>query len=387
MNKHLTYIPESINVALANKVREKIANGEAVIQLQTGDPDFATPKAIVNELANSLNNGNTHYCSSSGVSSLKRAVVEKLKSKNHFLTANSEQVTISHGAVQGIHLALGSIITPGDEVILIAPYWLAYQSNVSLFGAHSKVCNTQFDTGFQPDIEAIESLITPKTKAIIINTPNNPTGAVYSKQTLTSIGELCKKHGIFIISDEVYESLTYEAEHISIQSLFPKYEKIISVFSYSKTYAMTGWRLGYLYSSKNIAKQINKLIQFQSTCINPAIQSAGICALRDSSVQSQITSYRSAYQERRDKVLKVIKGSWLENCITIPQGAFYFWVDISSTQQDAIAFCEMILTKYSISLTPGNAFSHDYAHYIRFTFATETEELLHAVNTLTKLEF
>ncbi|PAY01277.1 hypothetical protein CKO50_11165 [Pseudoalteromonas sp. HM-SA03] len=386
MNNLLSLMGESTNIALANRVREMIADGKPVLQLQTGDPDFATPQPIVQTLIKALHDGNTHYCASSGLAQLKSAVAMKLIEKNKFKQAHSTNVSITHGAVQAIQLSLASIINPGDEVVLIAPFWLAYQSDALLAGAKVKILKTQMSAGFIPDLTELASLLSTKTKAIIINSPNNPTGAMYPVPLLKELAEICRKRDIYIISDEVYEDIIFNTTHTSIQAVAPDYQKIISVFSFSKSYAMTGWRVGYLYSNAEIAKQVNKLLQFQSTCLNPASQLAAVCALQDPQVAKLQTEQVDTYAHRRAKILDKIQGTWLEKSTSISQGTFYIWVNISRFNLSAIEFCELLLEQHKLSLTPGNAFGENYHDFIRFTFSTNLSDIMTALDILIALE-
>ncbi|MFT5755351.1 MAG: aspartate aminotransferase [Alteromonadaceae bacterium] len=382
MNERLQLMSESINVKLSDRIREMAEKGKVITRVQTGDPDFDTPAFICNAASKSMTEGNTHYCASNGQTKLRLAISEKLKLKNKFTPKSSQDILVTHGAVHGVYLALQAIINPGDEVVLISPYWMPYHSCVTLTGGTPVIVTTTISNGFNIEIEKLTAAVTNKTKAIIINSPNNPTGCVYSKKTLRLIGELSIKHDLYVISDEVYEDLLYQQKHYSIQSIFKDYNKIISIFSFSKSYAMTGWRIGYMHASEAIILQANKLSQYITTSINSFVQSGAIAALVDPKATIELSKMQNAFIQRRTMIIEMIQDTWLESSIFIPQGAFYLFIDISRFSLDSMSFVEKLIIDHQVAFTPGIAFGKENEGFIRMTFACDEKSIKKALTVL-----
>lgn len=380
MNPKLATLSGSINVELSNRVREIEANGEKVLKLQTGEPDFETPKVIIESAHQAMKSGSTHYCASSGVSELKEVIAEKLASQNK-IASSKENVLVSHGAVHAFYLVSQSILAEKDEVIIISPYWMPYKSCVELAGATPVVIDSS-SYHFALPLDAIEQAITSKTKAIIINSPNNPSGVIYDKEALTQLIEMSKKHGIYIISDEVYEDICFSKEHHSVAALADDNERIVSIFSLSKGYAMTGWRIGYIHASTELINTFNKLAQYTVTSICHFTQIAAITALTSSEAANEKQAMKNEYSHRRGAILAHIKGTWLEEKLVVPQGAFYCLIDVSSFTDDSAEFARKLLSEYKVCFTPGEAFGLIDTPHIRMTFATDLNTIIKALDIL-----
>lgn len=382
MRNEIGRISESINVQLADKVRALEQNGRKIVQLQTGDPDFKTPKLVMDAAYASMTAGETHYCASRGIPDLRLAIADKIKRQNNFHVEPGSQILVTHGASHGIFLAISSIVNPQDEVIVVSPYWMPYASDVELAGGTVKILETHIEDQFLPSLQGLKLLIGARTKAIIFNSPNNPTGAVYSSDLLRALGEICIEYGLYIISDEVYEDLSYDIEHVSIQALFPDYKKIISVFSFSKSYAMTGWRLGYLVSSSDVISQVAKLSQYTVTSLSPFVQKAGVVALRSAEVSSEIQGMVREYRDRRAFIVSYLKDTEAEKRIFIPKGAFYLFVDIKGLADSSSEFVWNLINNYGVSFSPGIAFGPAADRYIRMTFAADRKAIKNGLDVL-----
>ena len=306
MNKNLLSISESVSVNFADYVREKDKNYQPIVKLHIGEPDFDIHKNIIVESNKNLNTEKISYCNSRGLKLLREQLSVKLLNQNNIFADSEKNILVTHGAVHAINITIKAILNHGDECIIIEPYWLSYRNNVILSGGIPVIVNSELDK-FDLNIEKISKYISNKTKLLIINSPNNPSGTVYEKSKLNKLAQLAKKNNFFIISDEVYESIVFKGKkHYSIASNKSYFNNIISVFSFSKKYSMTGWRIGYLAASKEIIEQIIKLSQFSVTCISSITQKAAINALRDPEVNKYAMYMKSEYERRKDLILKLV---------------------------------------------------------------------------------
>jgi aspartate aminotransferase len=386
MLDHLSKIKQSYSVAFADYVRSKELEGRKIVKMQTGDPDFKTHDLIVAAAQKALNAGDTKYCDSRGLITLRKAISEKLLISNHIIADPQNNILVTHGAVHGICMAIRALVNPGDECIILEPYWRSYEANVILAGGAPIIVKTNPSKQFQLESAEILKKITLKTRLIILNSPNNPSGAVYSPDELKSIAKIAAEKGIYIISDEVYESIVFNgAFHYSIASDPAVFNMVISVFSFSKTHAMTGWRIGYLSASKEVIDEIIKLSQFSITSLSPFSQKAALAALQNTEAIGYSKMMSSEYENRRDFILKMIKGTWLEDFATIPLGTFYVLIDISSTGKKSLELAMQIVDDSNVSFTPGIAFGDSMDNYLRLCFATSMENIEYAINALLKL--
>lgn len=363
--------------ALAKKMKKE---GEDVVSFGAGEPDFDTPQFIKDEAIKSINNGQTKYTPASGLDTLKTAVVNKLAKDNN-LEYKNENIIISCGAKHSIFNLMQVILDPGDEVILFAPYWVSYIEQVRLAGGTPVIIDTT-NNKFKLNLEELKNKITDKTKLIIINSPQNPTGVVYSEDELNAFADIIKSHdNIMIISDEIYEELIYDQKkHVSLATLQKDLmDRIIVVNGVSKTYAMTGWRIGYIAAPVSIAKAVN-ILQSHSTS-NPTTfcQTASIKALETDS--EEVKNMLTHFQTRRDLIynlLKEIDGIEVEK----PEGAFYIFPNIKNVYNKkyngqeitgSSSFAEILLKEKKTAVVPGVAFGAD--DYIRLSFATSEENI------------
>ena len=363
--------------ALAKKMK---AEGHDVINFGVGEPDFNTPDYIKEAAKRALDENFTHYTASAGILELREAIVEKFK-KDNGLDYTADQILVSPGAKASIIHILLAICDPRDEVLIPSPYWVSYTSQVEMVDGHSILLPTDMSTNFkitaQQLDEALSSLSNPK--ALILNSPNNPTGSVYSKEELLGIAEVCVKHNILIISDEIYEKLIYDGEeHVSIASLSPEVKEITIVINgVSKAYAMTGWRLGYAAGPLELIKYASRIQSHTTSNVNSMTQKAAIVALTEN--DGSIEKMRQQFEKRRNFLVKELNKIPNVRC-TLPKGAFYAMPDISYYLQNnkknitsSADFCNYILKNYFVAIVPGSAFGAN--NYVRFSYANSMENI------------
>ena len=324
--------------------------------------------------------GSTHYCASSGLAELKHAITNKLDIENN-ITAKGENILITHGAVHALYLVTQSILAEKDEVIIIAPYWMPYKSCIDMAGAKPIIIDST-ENNFSLPLKEIQKSITSKTKAIIINSPNNPSGKIYPKEDLIHLAKLAEQHQIYVISDEVYEDICFTEKHHSISSLSINSDKIISLFSLSKGYAMTGWRIGYIHASESLIRAFNKLGQYTVTSICHFTQIAAITALTNHDVALAKKSMKDEYISRRNFIINRINNTWLQDNLVIPDGAFYCLINVSDLTKSSFNLTNKLLNEKHVCFTPGEAFGLEKTPFIRMTFATDITTISQSLDIL-----
>ena len=371
-------IPSS-TLAISSKAKLLKEQGIDVCSMSAGEPDFDTKKKKKNACIEALINGKTRYITSSGLTELKEEIVKKLG--NNGISSAIENVVVTTGAKFAIFSAICALCGPDDEVIIIAPYWLSYLQMIKASGAKAIVVKTVPANNYLPDKEDIEAKITSKTKLIIINSPNNPTGAVYDKATLQMIAQIALKHNLMVLSDEIYEKLIYSKEnrHISIASLGKEIaERTITVNGFSKAYAMTGWRLGYLNAPVWLIQRVSALQSQATSNATSFVQYAGVCALRGNA-DNEVDKMIACFSKRRKllcQLLREINGlKFFE-----PSGAFYVLCDISEFGLTADEFSHRLLDEKKLAVIPGTDFGAPDS--IRLSYACSEENIKEAVTRL-----
>ena len=378
-NDYLSAIEPSITIKLNTLAKSMKAHGIDVVDLTAGEPDFPTPKEICEAAINAINEGFTKYTAAAGIMELREKIAEKL-SKENFIPVEAKNIVVTNGAKNAIFNALSAIVNPGDEVIIIAPAWVSYIPQVKLLGAIPVVLCTSFENGFIPEISKLREIVNTKTKAIIINSPNNPTGVVYPKEFFKNLVELAQEAKFYIISDEIYEKLIYEGEHFSPASL--SMENVITVNGFSKAYSMTGWRIGYVAANDFIISNISKIQSHTASNVNSITQKAAVRAF------DVDTNYMvEEFKKRRDFLateLEKIGVKFLK-----PSGAFYFFMDFSSflgkssmgkKLETGFDVCEVLLKEFKLALVPGEGF--EAPGFVRLSFAASMESLEKAINRI-----
>ncbi len=361
----------SLTLSIDSKAKAMKAEGLDVCGFAAGEPDFDTPDHIKAAAIEALNKGFTKYTPSSGIPELRQAVAEKFATDNH-IEYKPSQVIVSTGAKQSCFNAILATCEPGDEVLIPSPYWLSYPEMVRIAGADPIFVQTREQNGWKMTAEEFENAMTPRTKMVILNTPGNPTGSVYTREELEKIVEVAAEEDILILSDEIYEKLVYdETEHVSVASLSDEaYKLTITVNGFSKAYAMTGWRLGYLGAPEPIAKAIDS-IQSHSTS-NPCsfAQHGGLAALRGD--QQAVADMRDEFEFRRGYMYDRLAGISQITAVK-PLGAFYILANISRLSLTSQNFADRLLSKANVAVVPGAAFGDDRT--IRLSYATSLDIL------------
>lgn len=383
----ISSLEESATLALAKKVRELKATGKDVIGLTLGEPDFDTPTHIREAAKEALDQGFTHYPPVAGYPELRQAIAMKLKRDNG-LSYDEKQIVVSTGAKQSLFNVVHALINPGDRAILTAPYWVSYRAMLHLTHANVHTIQTSVEADYKISPEQLDAALTPDTKLIFLTTPSNPTGSMYSKEELTDLVAVLEHYPqTFIISDEIYEYITFGKVHVSLGTFASIADRVITVNGFSKGYAMTGWRLGYLAASHEVAALCEK-VQGQCTSgSNAFAQRGAITALTGDLAPT--FAMRDAFRERRDflyPLLKQIDG--LE--VNLPDGAFYFYPDLAqflgktapsgssiSTIDD---LCMYLIEEVGLAVVPGSAFGTDT--HIRLSYAYSTADLQEGLNRL-----
>ena len=356
----------SLTLSITSQAKQMREEGIDVCNLGAGEPDFDTPQYIKSAAIDALQDGQTKYTAVAGLLALRKGLSKKLREENQ-LDYEHNEIVVNCGAKHSCFNAIMACCDAGDEVIIPAPYWTSYPEMVRAVGAEPVFVETKQENNWKITAQEFDDAMTGSTKMIIINSPNNPTGAVYSREELAAIGEVAASEDILILSDEIYEKLIYgESEHVSIGSISDEIRKLtITINGFSKAYSMTGWRLGYTAATKEIADAIDT-IQSHSTS-NPTTfaQYGAIAAL--SGDQSEITDMVEEYDIRRQYVLGRLNS--IANVSTIePDGAFYFLINIEKTGIKSVNFSEKLLSRMQVATVPGVAFGND--HSIRISYAT-----------------
>lgn len=353
---------------------------ENVINLTVGEPDFDTPKHIVEAAIEAMRKAYTHYTPNAGLMVFREAVAEKVKKENGIDADPETEVMATVGAMGALSLAMLAIIDRGDEVLIPDPGFPSYKAQVILAGGHPVPYLLEEEDDFSIRVEKIEKLVTRRTKAIILNTPSNPTGTVLDEKVLRCISELAIEKDLIVISDEAYEAITYDGvKHVSIASLPDMKERTISIFTLSKTYAMTGWRIGFAVANKEIIGQMTKLQEHVSAHPSSISQMAAVAALRGE--KSHVEMMVKEYSERRELVLKGLEETPKIKCLK-PQGAFYVFPNIKEFKMSSEQFAMQMLEKARVVLVPGTAFGDNGEGYIRISYATSKEKLAEALKRI-----
>ena len=348
------------------------------ISLGIGEPDFVTPWNVVESGIYSLEQGHTHYSSNAGFMELRREIANSLKNKYQLNYDPKDEIIVTVGGSEGIDIALRALAGPGDEVIIPEPSFVAYKGCTAFTGATPKILNLRACDKFKLTPELLEEAITPKTKVVIIPFPNNPTGATMTRDELKSIVEVLKDRDIIIISDEIYSELTYKKTHVSIASFPEVRDKTIVINGFSKAYAMTGWRLGYVCGNKILIGAMKKIHQYAIMCSPTTAQYAAIEALKNG--ENSVKEMVSEYNRRRRVMVSSFKNMGLE-CFE-PLGAFYVFPSIKSTGMTSDEFCEELLRREKVLVIPGNAFGECGEGFIRACYASSMDNILEAMKRI-----
>lgn len=346
------------------------------IHLEVGEPNFSTPAHIVEAAAQAAANGFTKYTPNAGIAPLRDALADKVATRNG-IDATPDQVVVTPGAVAGIYSTLAALVDPGDEVLLADPSWPNYALMMQLLGIRAVHFGVRSDTGLVPTAADIEPHISDRTRAIILNSPGNPTGSLIPSPTLVEIVELARRHDLWILSDEVYDEMWFDKPPVATAPL-DEDGRVVTFYSFSKTYAMTGWRVGYLVAPRTVATDVIKAQEPITSCVNAPAQMGAIAAV--TGPQDCVAEMRSSYKERRDTVVELLE----QRGITYvrPTGAFYIMVDVAASGTTGLDFARRLVLEKGVAVVPGDTFGPDSGQFVRVSLATAPDLLLEGCSRL-----
>ncbi|MGL5541388.1 MAG: aminotransferase class I/II-fold pyridoxal phosphate-dependent enzyme [Erysipelotrichaceae bacterium] len=378
MQDKLSNVVKQIQPSGIRKFFEAASSMEDVISLGVGEPDFDTPWHVRDEAIYAIEKGKTFYTPNAGLLELRREIALYLNRRFQLRYDPETQMIVTVGGSEAIDITLRSILNPQDEVIILTPAYVAYEPCITLAGGVVVPIELKAETGFRLTKEALANALTPKTKAIILNYPSNPTGGVMRKEDYAPLVELLKESGIFIISDEIYAELTYGSVHDSIASFDELKDQVVLISGFSKAYAMTGWRLGYVCAHPELIAAMLKIHQYAIMCPPTISQFAGIFALRNG--DQDVEEMRESFMQRRNYLVNGLRQLGLE--IHVPQGAFYAFPSIQTFGMSSQEFCERLLVEQKVALVPGDAFGQAGEGYVRISYAYSIEEIKEALSRI-----
>ncbi len=379
LTNRINTLSESITIAVSSLAQELKAEGKDILSFSAGEPDFGTPQIIKDAAIKAINEDFTRYTAVDGIPELKKAIITKLKRDNN-LHYEMDQVIVNNGAKHSLFNLFAATIENGDEVIIPSPYWVTYPELVNYHGGKVVKIKTDDTTGFKITPEQLKNAITSKTKMLILTTPSNPTGSIYSKAELEALAEVLKGTKILVASDEMYEKLTYEGEFCSTASISEDmFQRTITINGLSKSVAMTGWRFGYMASAHSELIKATKKLQSQSTSnINSITQKAAIAGL-DGSADADIEMMRKEFKARRDEAVKLFNE--IDGLSVLkPDGAFYLFVNIKEISNNSLSFAKELLEQKGVAVVPGVGFGSE--GYFRFSFASSIENIKEGIKRI-----
>lgn len=391
LTRRVSGIAESATLAISAKAKKMKAEGRDVVNFGVGEPDFNTPDYIIEAAIKAMKEGKTKYTPASGIPELKKAIVENRKLATG-VEYSPSQVVIGAGAKQPLYNAIAALAEEGDEVIVPSPYWVTYPELAKFCGAKNVLVETKPENGYKMTAEELEKAITPKTKLLILNSPNNPTGAVYSREELSAIADVVlSRDGIFVVSDEIYRDLVYDGEkHVSIASLGEEIKsRTIIIDGMSKSYAMTGWRIGWAIAPEKIANAMTRAQSHMTSNVNSIAQYASLEGLTNTEKSDEfIAEMRKTFDFRRLVAVKILEDRGVK--FIMPKGAFYIFVNVSGTYgkttkggtsiENSADFANALLNEKEVAVVPGSAFGAD--NYIRISYAIDESALKKGIEKL-----
>jgi len=362
VSRRTSLVSASKTMELDAKAKEMIKMGEDVINLTAGEPDFPTPRPIVEAAKRFLENGHVKYTDPRGIQELREKIARKLREK-YGKDVSADHVVLTNGAKQALYNAFLALLDPGDEVVVFTPAWVSYIPQIVFVGGEVRIVETHFEEGFQPSLSTLKKSITERTKVVLVNSPNNPTGVVYRREFMRELVDLARERNFYVVSDEVYEPLVYTENFTSILEVSEDLDKIVYINGFSKSHSMTGWRVGYVVSSKEVISAVAKIQSHTTSCINTITQYACLEAFN-----VDTSEMLEEFRRRRDFVIEQLRRIGL--AFVEPEGAFYVFVKVPG---DDVVFCENLLEKEKVVLVPGSAFLTP--GFVRLSFAVSMEKL------------
>ncbi len=373
----VAHVNESATLAVSTKARALARQGKDVVDLGGGDPDFITPAHIRQAAEQAMNSGLTHYVNSRGIPELLTAIADKFDRENGLTYDPATEILVTPGGKQAIFAVMLALVEPGDEVIIPEPAWVSYVPCVHLAGATPVPLALPADDNWTLTRAALEAAVTPRTRIILINSPSNPTGHVMRPEELQAVADVAAAHDLLVLSDEIYEHILFDGHgHVPFASLPGMADRTLTVNGFSKTYAMTGWRLGYVAARREIIGQVFKVHSHSVTCATSFVQAGGVAAL--TGPQDCIPEMLAAYTRRRQLVTDGFNAIPGLHCPTV-EGAFYAFLDIRGTGMDSVTFASRLLDEAYVAVTPGIAFGQAGEGFVRLSFANSDHLLQKAV--------
>jgi aspartate aminotransferase len=371
-SNRVTSVEPSATLAVSNLASELEADGVDVVDLSVGEPDFATPENIVQAGKDAMDAGHTGYAPSNGVPELRDAIAEKLQGDG--LDYGGENVIVTPGAKQALYETFQTVVDEGDEVVLLDPAWVSYEAMAKLAGGElERVDLSPHDFQLEPALDDLADKVSDDTELLVVNSPSNPTGAVYSRAAMEGVRDLAVDHDVTVISDEIYQHINYGSEHVSLAGLDGMFERTVTVNGFSKAYSMTGWRLGYLAAPEELVSQAGKVHSHSVSSAANFVQRAGVDALRNTG--DAVDEMVDAFESRRDRLVELFGEHGKD--VSVPDGAFYLMLPVDENDQE---WCQDALKDAHVATVPGSAFGAP--GYARLSYAASTERLEEAVDRL-----
>ena len=376
LNSQFELIRQSATVSLTDRILALKASGKPIISLQVGDPDFGTHPAIAEVALKAMQEGQTHYGPSNGTLELRKAIAHKLQRDEGVGYDPNSEILVTNGGIHAYYTAMQSILNPGDDVLIPDPSWATHSNMATMLRGNVIRIPAPAENGFIPHFDSWLKALTPKTRVIVLNYPSNPTGAYPTREYLQKLQDFAAKNNLWIVSDEVYGRLYYGEKPTSAAAIEGANTRTLLVHSLSKSYAMTGWRVGFLAAPAKVISNALKASQNSITCVAPFIQKAAAFALTDPAIQEVTASMRAAYAKRRELVLRLARELESDKVIVTPsQGAFYFFLDMRPLKMSSVEICEKLLDDVGVALVPGSAFGEQGEGFARLCIAASDEDV------------
>ena len=373
LSDRIKRVKPSATLEITARAKALRAQGREIISFGAGEPDFDTPQHIKQELYRAVKEGFVYYTPAAGIPELRSAVAEKLEKENGISCDPEGEVIITPGAKMALYEAIMALVNPGDEVVIPSPWWVSYVPMVQLADGKPVFVPTYEEDEFRLLAEAVAEKVTRRTKLLILNSPNNPTGAVLSRQDLEGIAEVCRDHDLRVISDEIYEYIIYDGEeHVSIASLDGMKERVVTVNGLSKAYSMTGWRVGYAAGPAEVIKAMTRLQAHSVSNVTSFVQKASVAALKGP--REEVERMRLAFDERRQVMVNELRKIPDVSCV-MPKGAFYAFANFSAYEKDSFRLANYLLEEAGVAVVPGAAFGEEGEGYIRLSYATGMDNI------------
>jgi aspartate aminotransferase len=372
-------IASSMPVSRIREIMELAWGDPEAIHLEVGEPDFPTPEHVVEAAHEAARAGRTRYAPNAGLPELREALADKVTRRNGY-EARPDQVVVTQGGIQALYLVFRALLEPGDEVLLPDPAWPNFRMIAHLLGARALSYPLVAEGDFLPRLEDLERLVTPRTRAILVNSPSNPLGTVVPRELVEALLGFARQRGLWFISDEVYDEVVFDDVFVSAGSVADPSDRLVSIYSFSKVYAMTGWRVGYLVAPPDLAKLLTGMQEPIISCVNTPAQMAALAAV--SGPQDVVRKMRDAYRVRRDELLGILDRGGLPS--SRPSGAFYVWTDVSEASLPSMDFARSLIEREHVAVAPGSAFGELGENYVRLSLASSREDLLDGASRLVR---